>query len=149
MAGIGGKNTKPEIFVRKVLHKAGLRYVLNDRRLPGTPDIVLPKHRLCIFVHGCFWHRHANCKLTTTPATRHEFWQQKFEANMERDRRNLESLAALGWRVIVIWECGLRHRSASERLAWLPEEVRTGVHPFMEWSGGVPSVNEVAPGMVA
>lgn len=133
MAGIGGKDTRPELIVRKVLHKAGLRYVLNDKRLPGKPDIVMPKHRLCIFVHGCFWHRHEGCRLTTSPATRPEFWQQKFADNVNRDKRNLADLADIGWRVIVIWECGLKHRDASDRLHWLPDAVRTGSQGFLEW----------------
>jgi DNA mismatch endonuclease (patch repair protein) len=125
MTGIGGKDTRPELIVRKLLHKAGLRYVLNDKRLPGKPDIVMPKHRLCIFVHGCFWHRHEGCKLAASPATRQQFWQEKFAGNVIRDKRNLADLAEMGWRVIVIWECGLKHGNASDRLPWLPDEVRT------------------------
>lgn len=100
--------------------------MLNDKRLPGKPDIVIPKHRLCIFVHGCFWHRHEGCKLAASPATRQQFWQEKFAGNVIRDKRNLADLAEMGWRVIVIWECGLKHRNASDRLPWLPDEVRTG-----------------------
>ena len=112
MAGIGGKDTKPEILVRKVLHKAGLRYVLNDRRLPGTPDIVLPKHRLCIFVHGCFWHRHEGCALARMPKSRLEFWQDKLDGNRRRDLRQVGELMAQGWRVLVVWECELKNREA-------------------------------------
>lgn len=133
MAGIRSKDTRPEMIVRRVLHKAGLRYVLNDRRLPGKPDIVLPKHRLCIFVHGCFWHRHEDCRLTVTPSTRRDFWLQKFATNVERDKRNITALAALGWRVMVIWECGLKHRDAVDKLVRLPDEIRTSTAMFSEW----------------
>lgn len=108
MRGIKGKNTKPEIQLRKQLFKAGFRYRLHSKNLPGKPDIVLPKWNAAIFVHGCFWHRHAGCSLTTTPSTRTEFWKQKFDANVERDSRNKENLINAGWRVATVWECGLR-----------------------------------------
>ena len=108
MRGIKGKNTKPEIQLRKQLFKAGFRYRLHSKNLPGKPDIVLPKWHAAIFVHGCFWHRHAGCSLTTTPSTRTEFWKQKFDANVERDSRNKENLINAGWRVATVWECGLR-----------------------------------------
>lgn len=133
MASIRGKDTRPEMIVRRVLHKAGLRYVLNDKRLPGKPDIVLPKHRLCVFVHGCFWHRHEDCRLTVTPSTRRDFWLRKFATNVERDKLNIAALAALGWRIMVIWECGLKHRDAMDRLVRLPDEVRTSTAMFSEW----------------
>ncbi|MEO5686203.1 MAG: very short patch repair endonuclease [Burkholderiaceae bacterium] len=103
MSAIRGANTRPEINVRKALHKAGYRFRLHRRDLPGTPDIVLPKYRTCIFVHGCFWHRHAGCRLTTTPATRQEFWQAKFAGNKARDRDAQRRLVDQGWRVIVVW----------------------------------------------
>lgn len=108
MRGIKGKNTKPEIQLRKQLFKAGFRYRLHRSDLPGKPDIVLPKWNAAIFVHGCFWHRHAGCSLTTTPSTRAEFWKQKFDANVERDSRNKENLIGAGWRVATVWECGIR-----------------------------------------
>lgn len=133
MAGIGRKDTRPEMIVRRVLHSAGLRYVLNDRRLPGSPDIVLPKYGVCIFVHGCYWHRHSGCKLATTPATRPDFWQTKFDANQARDVRNVDELLELNWRVIVIWECGLKRADAASELDWLPGEVRTGELPRIVW----------------
>lgn len=133
MAGIGRKDTRPELAVRRYLHGAGLRYVLNDRRLPGSPDIVLPRYRVCLFVHGCYWHRHNGCKYTTTPATRPKFWANKFQQNIARDKRNVESLLAAGWRVIVIWECGIRGADLKSRLDWLPGEIRLGDLPVIEW----------------
>lgn len=105
MSRVRAGNTKPEMIVRRVLHALGLRFRLHRRDLPGTPDIVLPRHRLAIFVHGCFWHRHEGCAKTTTPKTRETFWQQKFDRNVARDRRNLEQLTELGWRSSIVWEC--------------------------------------------
>ena len=108
MSRIRNKNTKPEIRVRSLLHEMGYRFTVNapnNRKLPGKPDIVLPKYHAVIFVHGCFWHRHKNCKETTTPKTRTEWWQAKFDGNVERDRRNQRLLRKAGWRVIVVWEC--------------------------------------------
>jgi DNA mismatch endonuclease (patch repair protein) len=107
MAAVRQKNTRPEILLRQALHRAGLRFRLHRRDLPGTPDIVLPIHHTAIFVHGCFWHRHEGCRRTTFPATKTEFWADKFSKNVERDRRVQESLKAAGWRVIVAWECEL------------------------------------------
>ena len=95
--------------VRTLMHGMGLRFRLHDRALPGTPDLVLAKHRTAVFVHGCFWHRHRACKLTTTPSTNAEFWKQKFDQNVLRDRANYASLKASGWRVICVWECELDH----------------------------------------
>lgn len=108
MSGIRGKNTRPELALRRALHARGFRYRLHDKRLPGKPDLILPRFRAAIFVHGCFWHRHEGCKYATTPATRPEFWQAKFRENMERDQRNIDALLALGWRVAVVWECEIR-----------------------------------------
>ena len=120
MAAIRGKDTAPELAVRRILHAMGLRFRLHRKDLPGRPDIVLPKHRTVVFVHGCFWHRHAGCRYTTTPRTRQEFWQSKFAANVERDSRNRTDLQQLGWRVIVVWECELRQPSdLKERLTGL------------------------------
>jgi DNA mismatch endonuclease (patch repair protein) len=114
MARIRGKDTKPEVFVRSALHRAGFRFRLYARGLPGRPDIVLPRHGVVIFVHGCFWHRHG-CALASEPATRRRFWQAKFEANMARDRRNARALRKLGWRVLTVWECALRTKTGRER----------------------------------
>ncbi len=105
MSGIGAKDTKPELALRRALHARGYRYRLHDKRLPGKPDIVLPRYKAVIFVHGCFWHRHPNCRYATTPATRPEFWAKKFRGNVERDKRNQAALTDLGWRVAVVWEC--------------------------------------------
>ncbi|MXX86192.1 MAG: DNA mismatch endonuclease Vsr [Acidobacteria bacterium] len=105
MRRIRGKNTAPERAVRQVAHSLGYRFRLHRRTLPGTPDMTFPRLRKVIFVHGCFWHRHPGCRRTTTPKTRTAYWQAKFQRNMERDRRNVASLQALGWDVLVVWEC--------------------------------------------
>lgn len=108
MSRIKGKNTRPEVMVRSILHRMGLRFRLHRKDLPGQPDIVLPKHRTVVFVHGCFWHRHRGCRFTTTPTTRGEFWQKKFDGNVERDRRKARQLRKKGWRVVTVWECETR-----------------------------------------
>lgn len=105
MSKVKGKNTKPEMIVRSFLHKLGYRFRLHRKDLPGNPDIVLPKYKTVIFVHGCFWHRHQGCKRCTTPSTNTEFWEEKFRDNVERDRRNEQALKAKGWKVITLWEC--------------------------------------------
>tara|TARA_R110001583_G_scaffold195050_3_gene368826 strand:- start:11551 stop:11988 length:438 start_codon:yes stop_codon:yes gene_type:complete len=105
MSGIRSANTRPEILLRKALHARGYRFWLHDRRLPGTPDIVLPKWRVAIQVHGCFWHRHAGCPKATTPASNAEFWQAKFDTNVRRDAAAAEKLLEQGWRLLVVWEC--------------------------------------------
>ena len=105
MSRIRGKDTKPEVAVRKALHAEGFRFRLHVKDLPGKPDIVLPKWRTVIFVHGCFWHRHEGCRDSTTPKTRTDWWQEKFARNMENDARKCEELEKLGWRVLVVWEC--------------------------------------------
>lgn len=108
MSKVRNKNTGPERRVRSIAHRMGLRFRLGRRGLPGKPDFVLPKHRLAVFVHGCFWHRHPDCKRASTPRTRTEFWQAKFDANVQRDARLIGDLEKLGWRSVVIWECELR-----------------------------------------
>ena len=108
MSDIKSKNTKPEIKVRKVLHSMGYRFRLHSKDLPGSPDIVLPKYKTVIFVHGCFWHRHENCKYATTPKTRKEFWEKKFRENINRDNLNQANLSLKGWKIIIIWECQLK-----------------------------------------
>lgn len=121
MARVKGKNTLPEMIVRRLLHSAGWRFRLHRKELPGRPDIVLPRLKIAIFVNGCFWHRHPNCRLASTPKTRMDFWQSKFTANVERDERSYAALAALGWRVLIVWECETRD---PERLAeWLIREL--------------------------
>ncbi|WP_123595582.1 very short patch repair endonuclease [Pseudomonas sp. AF76] len=124
MSGIRGKNTKPEILVRRVLFKAGFRFRLHRKDLPGVPDVVLPKWRVALFVHGCFWHMHQGCSNAKLPSTRTEFWQQKLEANVERDRKTQIALTKAGWRVVIIWECLTRDTQALEALpdrlsAWI------------------------------
>ena len=105
MSRIGSRDTKPELVVRSVLHRMGYRFRLHRKGLPGTPDIVLPRHGTVIFVHGCFWHRHKGCSACYTPKTRTEFWENKFGDNVRRDRRNTKLLRQQGWRVLVVWEC--------------------------------------------
>ena len=107
MQAIRGKDTTPELLVRSMVHRLGLRFRLHGRKLPGKPDLVLARHRTVIFVHGCFWHRH-DCRLAANPKTRQEFWATKFLANVERDQRVKAQLENLGWRVVEIWECETR-----------------------------------------
>ncbi|MBA3928094.1 MAG: very short patch repair endonuclease [Xanthomonas sp.] len=114
MSRIRGKDTRIEVEARRGLHKLGLRYRLGGAGLPGRPDIVLPKFRTAVFVHGCFWHGHT-CHLFRLPKTRTEFWSAKIEANQARDRRNAEELRRIGWNVEVVWECELRGRNGEER----------------------------------
>lgn len=132
MSSIRSANTRPEMAVRRVLHAAGLRYRLQVSSLPGRPDIVLRRHNLCIFVHGCFWHRHVGCKLTTMPATRSEFWQEKFAQNVRRDLVAIELLKQDGWRVFILWECGIRRLP----LDWLPAAVVSELK-WLEWPSSI------------
>ena len=113
MAGIHGKDTKPELIVRSFLHRAGLRFRLHAK-LPGKPDIVFPKYRTVVFVHGCFWHRHEGCRYTTTPTSNAAFWQEKFAKNMARDAMVKIRLEDLGWRVLVVWSCKLHECELAE-----------------------------------
>lgn len=105
MSRIRGKDTKPEKLVRSLLHRMGYRFRLHRRDLPGKPDIVLPKYKTVIFVHGCFWHRHKGCKYAYSPKSRVDFWQDKFRKNVDRDRKVRRSLKSKGWRVIIVWAC--------------------------------------------
>lgn len=109
MSKIRSKDTKPELTLRKALFAKGFRYRVNDKKLPGKPDIVLSKYNTVIFLHGCFWHRHEGCKYAYTPKTNTEFWVNKITSNVHRDTINTEKLTALGWNVITIWECEIRH----------------------------------------
>ena len=108
MAAIKSKNTNPEIKVRKLLHSLGYRFRLHKKELPGSPDIVLKKYKTVVFVHGCFWHRHKECKYASNPKTREEFWNKKFLSNIERDIKVRERIKAAGWKSIVVWECELK-----------------------------------------
>ncbi len=110
MSGIRGKNTKPELVIRKELHKSGFRFRLHDKKLPGKPDLVLKKYNAVIFINGCFWHRH-ECYLFKWPKTRPEFWREKINKNHENDKRALKNLAAQGWRICVVCECALKGKS--------------------------------------
>jgi DNA mismatch endonuclease, patch repair protein len=142
MSGIRGKNTKPELVLRGALHRLGLRFRVHVAGLPGRPDIVSAKHHAIVQVHGCFWHRHEHCAFATTPSSNVPFWISKFEETTKRDRRNLDALRQLGWRVALVWECAIR-RDGAEPIArkimtWLqsprsfleiPKTVRKGVGP--------------------
>lgn len=118
MSRIRGSNTKLEVLVRKGLHARGLRYRLGGAKLPGRPDIVLPKYRTVVFVHGCFWHGH-DCPLYRLPKTRPEFWADKIGKNRSRDKRVVEELESSGWRVLTVWECSLRGKSTAEQALFL------------------------------
>lgn len=123
MAANRRKDTKPELLVRRHLHAEGLRFRLDVRKLPGSPDIVLSRHRAAIFVHGCYWHRHEGCRFATTPKSNRAFWTAKFARNIERDREAVAALRQLGWRVGVVWECGLkkdcREKNLSVLVSWV------------------------------
>jgi DNA mismatch endonuclease, patch repair protein len=129
MSRIRSRDTLPEIALRRALHALGLRFRLDNRKLPGTPDIVLPRYKAAVFVHGCFWHRHEGCKVFTTPRSNTAFWVRKFDRNVARDARVTEKLDALGWRVFVVWECELNSgQKASATALALASAIRTGVH---------------------
>jgi len=127
MSRIRGKNTKPEMLLRKKLHGMGFRYRLHGRLLPGKPDVVLPKFRAVVFVHGCFWHHHQDCKVANDPKSNSDFWQKKFEANVSRDRLNETRLENLGWRVFIVWECELVPNRISATLESLANQLRKSV----------------------
>lgn len=124
MAGIRGKDTKPELILRRSLHALGFRYRLHVKGMSGKPDLVLPKYRAVIFVHGCFWHRHHECRYASVPSTRREFWASKFRTNVVRDAATRVALLQAGWRVATIWECALRTEASVDAArdvvaAWL------------------------------
>jgi DNA mismatch endonuclease, patch repair protein len=131
MSRIRGKDTEPELVLRRALHAEGFRFRLHRRDLPGRPDLVLPKHKAVIFVHGCFWHAHDGCVYATMPATRAEFWRAKFYANRQRDAAQTEHLFSAGWRVLTVWECALRRvpdraRTAAAVVRWIRSARQTG-----------------------
>lgn len=137
MLRVKGKNTKPEMLLRRGLHARGLRYRLHSAAVPGKPDLVFPMHRAALFTHGCFWHGH-NCPLFKWPATRPQFWRNKIEGNRERDAKTIAELKQAGWRVLVVWECALRGRGRlelSEVLDLAERFIREGVAPASEVSG--------------
>jgi DNA mismatch endonuclease (patch repair protein) len=117
MSRVKGRDTRPERIVRSLLHRMGYRFRLHRKDLPGKPDVVLPRHRKVVFVHGCFWHGHEGCRRATRPKTRPEFWNRKIDSNMERDARAQRELEAMGWDVLVVWQCETRDEAAlTERL---------------------------------
>lgn len=116
MSRIKGKDTKPEILVRKFLFSKGFRYRLHDKKLPGKPDIVLPKYKTVIFIHGCFWHGHEGCKYYVVPKTRTDWWLEKIGKNILNDSKAIQSLTEIGWKVVVIWECRLKTKVRDESL---------------------------------
>ncbi|WP_226477455.1 very short patch repair endonuclease [Pseudomonas sp. MWU16-30323] len=126
MSKIKGKNTKPEMTVRSMCHELGFRYRLHRKDLPGTPDLVFPKHRLCLFVHGCFWHRHPGCKYAYTPKSRLDFWLPKLAKNVERDMKAKRALEVSGWRVSIIWECQTKNRDT------LRAEIQKMINPKID-----------------
>jgi DNA mismatch endonuclease (patch repair protein) len=126
MSRIRGRDTTPERAVRSILHRLGYRFRLHSRSLPGRPDVVLPRYKTVVFVHGCFWHRHKKCRFAYVPKSRTKFWTEKFSGNVERDRRVVRMLRSIGWRVLVVWECELRDvQSVSDRL---DTELRHYIH---------------------
>jgi DNA mismatch endonuclease (patch repair protein) len=124
MSNIPSTNTKPEETVRKYLFEHGFRYRKNVSKLPGKPDIVLPKYKTIVFVNGCFWHGHEGCKYFASPKTNTDFWNAKFKYNQERDARNYQKLRDLGWRILIVWECEIRHGDAFARMSRLSEEIK-------------------------
>ncbi|MFZ3221988.1 MAG: very short patch repair endonuclease [Rugosibacter sp.] len=125
MSGIRGKDTKPELLVRKYLHAQRLRFRLHVKNLPGKPDIVLSKYRAIVFVHGCFWHHHEGCKYATMPSSRVDYWTNKLSDNVARDQYQSAALERLGWRVFVVWECELQ--GSTKRLEWLYSKIIKGI----------------------
>lgn len=123
MSNLKEEGTKIELVVRKWLYSLGYRYRLNDKRLPGTPDIIIPKYKTAIFINGCFWHAHKNCKYFTMPKTRVDFWRKKLSQNTDRDEKKIEEIQKLGWKAIVIWECEIKDNK-SDRLISLLNEIR-------------------------
>lgn len=123
MSRIRSGNTKPEILVRKYLFSQGFRYRLHEKSLPGKPDIVLKKYNTVIFVHGCFWHAHEGCRYFVVPKTRTEWWTNKLEGNIQKDKRNISQLKKAGWKVIIIWECKLK-KNSEDTLKKITEQIR-------------------------
>lgn len=132
MSNIRGKDTKPELALRRALHARGFRFRLHVENVPGRPDIVFPKYRAVVFVHGCFWHRHAGCRYATVPKTREDFWNKKFAANVSRDAAVHERLTSKGWRVATVWECALRNPNALTQTAEMVATWLKSDEPEME-----------------
>ena len=130
MSRIRSTNTKPEMLVRKFLHAQGFRYRLHDKKLPGKPDIVLPKYKTVIFVHGCFWHGHEGCKYYVVPKTKTEWWLNKINTNKANDRRSVDVLKKEGWKVIEIWECDLKKANTVQLLGKVSRKILSYGHEF-------------------
>lgn len=124
MSRIRGKNTTPELVVRQYLHAEGFRFRIHVKKLPGCPDVVLPKYRTCIFVNGCFWHGHRGCRYATRPQSNAEFWQTKIQNNIRRDELSVQALDTMGWRIITVWKCELKKDRREETLRALAEQIR-------------------------
>jgi DNA mismatch endonuclease, patch repair protein len=136
MSSVRSKDTGPEMLLRSVLHRAGLRYRLHDGTLPGSPDLAFPRFRAAVFVHGCYWHSHG-CYKSTVPKSRRAFWEAKFSANRERDERNIRSLRERGWRIMIVWECALKGKTS-----WSAVVVANTVKEWLQSSedvGGIPN----------
>lgn len=133
MSRIRGRNTRPEVVLRKALHRRGFRFRLNAKKLPGSPDIVLPRWKTVLFVHGCYWHRHPECRKATTPSSNVEFWTKKFRQNVERDARNIRDLQEAGWRVGVVWECAIGRKPPPHLLQELEEFIVLGQSDHREF----------------
>lgn len=136
MAGIKGKDTKPELVIRRALHALGYRYRLHYKKLPGKPDLVFPKYKVAIFIHGCFWHKHS-CHLFKWPSTRPQFWKEKIGSNKKRDLENREKILKKGWRVLIIWECALKGKVKVQlkEVVYETEKFLLGPNRFMEIAG--------------
>lgn len=128
MSMVKGKDTKPEMTVRRFLHANGLRYRLHVKDLPGKPDIVLPKYKTIVLVNGCFWHGHEGCKRSMLPKTRTEWWKKKIDLNVDNDRKSITKLKQEGWNIIIIWECNLNAFTALETLKSLLNGIRSGIN---------------------
>ena len=132
MAAIHSASTKPELKLRRALWRLGFRYRVNDKKLPGKPDIVLPKYKTVIFIHGCFWHGHKGCKFYTVPKTNTDFWTAKISRNQERDQEEWRQLEAKGWSVIIVWECQLKKAALEETIRRVEEEIHLNGQQYQE-----------------
>jgi DNA mismatch endonuclease, patch repair protein len=133
MSRVSGKNTKPELIVRSLLHRMGYRFRLHRKDLPGKPDITLPKYKKVIFIHGCFWHGHKHCKRSSLPNTNREFWEHKIRSNAQRDYKNISSLTEKGWEVMVLWSCQIKNKE--DLISKLIEFIENKKKEYSLWAG--------------
>ena len=141
MQRVKSVDTKPELMVRRALHSKGFRYKLHTKNLPGSPDLVFPKYRVVIFVHGCFWHRH-KCYKASVPLSRVNFWRKKFKENTSRDKLNIQQLSALGWRILVIWECALKGKAKipfNLLINLTSNFIKNSINQFLEIGSNIPN----------